>query len=101
MSDQAIVDTDTLRQWLDEQRPVVVLDVRTAMERAEWSIPGSIHVDAYAALKANDPHALDSVDLPADTPVVTLCGAGKISQVAAQQLQARGFHTYSLAGGMQ
>src|SRR6266508_2032035 len=95
------IDVDTLRTWLDVGYAVTVLDVRTAVDRAEWAIPGSIHVDAYAALKANDPHALDSVDLPTDTPVVTVCGAGKISQVAAQQLQARGFHAYSLAGGMQ
>jgi glyoxylase-like metal-dependent hydrolase (beta-lactamase superfamily II)/rhodanese-related sulfurtransferase len=98
---QNAIDTETLRQWLDQGRPLIVLDVRTAADRAEWTIPGSVHVDAYAALKANDPHALDSVDLPTDTPVVTVCGAGKMSQVAAQQLQTRGFRTYSLLGGMQ
>jgi glyoxylase-like metal-dependent hydrolase (beta-lactamase superfamily II)/rhodanese-related sulfurtransferase len=98
---QNTIDTETLREWLDQGRPLIVLDVRTAADRAEWAIPGSIHVDAYAALKANDPHALERVALPADTPVVTVCGAGTISQVAAQQLQARGFHAYSLIGGMQ
>src|SRR5215216_1259255 len=87
---QNAIDTETLRQWLDQGRPLIVLDVRTAADRAEWAIPGSIHVDAYAALKANDPHALERVALPADTPVVTVCGAGKTSQVAAQQMQALG-----------
>jgi glyoxylase-like metal-dependent hydrolase (beta-lactamase superfamily II)/rhodanese-related sulfurtransferase len=98
---QNAIDTETLREWLDQGRPVIVLDVRTAADRAEWAIPGSIHVDAYAALKANDPHAMDSVDLSTDTPVVTVCGAGKMSQVAAEQLQARGLNAYSLLGGMQ
>jgi glyoxylase-like metal-dependent hydrolase (beta-lactamase superfamily II) len=70
-------------------------------DRAEWAIPGSIHVDAYAALKTNDPHALDAVDLPGDRPVVTVCGVGKISLVAADQLGGRGLEAYSLAGGMQ
>jgi glyoxylase-like metal-dependent hydrolase (beta-lactamase superfamily II)/rhodanese-related sulfurtransferase len=98
---QNAIDIETLRQWLDQRKPVIVLDVRTAADRAEWAIPGSIHVDAYAALKANDPHALDQVDLPSDTPVVTVCGAGKISLVAAQQLRARGVQVRSLAGGMQ
>jgi glyoxylase-like metal-dependent hydrolase (beta-lactamase superfamily II)/rhodanese-related sulfurtransferase len=98
---QNAIDTETLREWLEQNRPVTVLDVRTATDRGEWAIPGSIHVDAYASLKANDPHALDGVDLPGDTPVVTVCGAGKMSQVAAQQLQARGFSAYSLLGGMQ
>ena len=99
--DQLLIDTSTLRQWLEQRRPVIVLDVRTSADRAEWAIPGSMHVDAYAALKANDPHALDAVDLPIDTPVITVCGTGKTSLVAAEQLHARGMRTYSLAGGMQ
>jgi glyoxylase-like metal-dependent hydrolase (beta-lactamase superfamily II)/rhodanese-related sulfurtransferase len=95
------IDVNTLQSWLDIGRPVAILDVRTAADRAEWAIPGSIHVDAYAALKANDPHALDAVDLPGDRPVVTVCGAGKISLVAAEQLRARGFEALSLSGGMR
>ena len=83
---QNAIDTETLRQWLDQGRQVIVLDVRTADDRAEWAIPGSVHVDAYAALKANDPHALEAVDLPPDMPVVTVCGAGKMSLVAADAL---------------
>jgi glyoxylase-like metal-dependent hydrolase (beta-lactamase superfamily II)/rhodanese-related sulfurtransferase len=95
------IDVDTLQTWLDTGRPVAVLDVRTAADRAEWAIPGSIHVDAYAALKASDPHALDAAALPGDMVVVTVCGAGKISLVAAEQLRARGLEVYSLSGGMQ
>src|SRR5215207_5193312 len=95
------IDVDTLRTWLDVGHAVAVLDVRSAGDRAEWAIPGSMHIDAYAALKANDPHALDAVDLPGDRPVVTVCGAGKTSLVAAEQLRARGLEASSLAGGMQ
>ena len=95
------IDVATLQTWLDTGRPVTVLDVRTAADRAEWAIPGSLHMDAYAALKANDPHALDAVDFTGDMVVVTVCGAGKMSLVAAEQLRARGLEAYSLAGGMQ
>jgi glyoxylase-like metal-dependent hydrolase (beta-lactamase superfamily II) len=95
------IDMETLRQWLEQGRAVTVLDVRPADERAEWAIPGSIHVDAYHALKAGDPHALAELALPGGVPVVTICGAGKTSLIAAQQLQARGVPAYSLAGGMQ
>src|SRR5262249_19726699 len=95
------IDVTTLRMWLGTGRPVAVLDVRTAADRAEWAIPGSIHVDAYAALKANDRHALDALDLPSDMVVVTVCGAGKISLVAAEQLRAAGLEALSLSGGMQ
>jgi rhodanese-related sulfurtransferase len=95
------IAVDTLRAWLDEQQPVTILDVRPTQDYAEWCIPGSIHVDAYDALKAHDPAALFGVDLPADQPVVTACGVGRTSQIAAEQLQARGVRALSLEGGMQ
>ena len=95
------ISVEMLREWLAEGRPVTVLDVRPAVERAEWSIPGSLHSDAYAALKAQDPEALAQVALPDDRPVVTVCAAGKTSQIAAAQLTARGIAAYSLEGGMK
>ena len=95
------VDAETLRSWLEAGRQVIVLDVRSAADRATWSIPGSLHVDAYADLKAHNPHALDSVSLPADVPVVTVCNAGHASKTASEQLQARGINASSLAGGMR
>ena len=94
------IDVETLRTWLEEGRPVTVLDIRPVQERVEWSIPGSMHVDAYDALKANDPKALAGVAFPGDTPVVTVCAAGKTSLLAAQQLQTRGIEALSLEGGM-
>lgn len=95
------ISVDTLRAWLEEQQPVTILDVRPQQDYAEWCIPGSIHVDAYEALKAHDPAALFGVDLPTDQPVVTVCGVGKTSQIAAEQLQARGVRALFLEGGMQ
>jgi rhodanese-related sulfurtransferase len=49
------IDTDTLRGWLDTHQPVTVLDIRTDDERAQWTIPGSVHVNAYNALRAGIP----------------------------------------------
>ncbi len=95
------ISVETLRVWLEEGRPVTILDVRPTAERAEWAIPGSIHVDAYNALKAHDPAALAAVDVPSDIPVVTVCAAGKTSQIAAEQLAARGREACSLDGGMK
>jgi len=95
------IDADTLRRWLNDGRPVIVLDVRRADDRAEWAIPGSIHVDAYQALKAGDPAALSEVDLPVDTPVVTVCGLGHTSRIAAERLRALGYPSLSLEGGMR
>jgi glyoxylase-like metal-dependent hydrolase (beta-lactamase superfamily II)/rhodanese-related sulfurtransferase len=95
------IDVETLRTWLEEGRPLTILDVRPRPDFAEWCIPGSIHVDAYNALKVHDPAALSDVDLPNDQPVVTVCGVGRTSQIAAEQLQARGLQALSLEGGMQ
>ena len=98
---QKTINTETLRDMLDRGQPVTVLDIRPDDEWAEWIIPGSVHVNAYAALKANDPDALAGVDLPDDRPVVTVCGAGATSLIAAAQLQTRGWQAWSLEGGMK
>jgi glyoxylase-like metal-dependent hydrolase (beta-lactamase superfamily II)/rhodanese-related sulfurtransferase len=95
------ISVDTLRTWLDEKRPVTVLDVRTDEERSEWWIPGSVHVDAYRALQANELGPLSSVSTPPGQPVVTVCGAGRTSRTAAELLAARGVDARSLAGGMK
>jgi glyoxylase-like metal-dependent hydrolase (beta-lactamase superfamily II) len=94
------VDTHTLRDWLEAHEPVTVLDIRTDDDRAQWSIPGSLHVNAYDALKKGEAGALDTVTLAADRPIVTICNAGKVSQTAADMLAQRGFDARSLAGGM-
>src|SRR5450432_2280807 len=96
-----IIDVETLRIWLERKQPVTILDVRTAKDRAEWWIPGSVHRDAYAALRAHNPEALSTFEAPEDMPVVAVCIAGVTSLIAAEQLAQRGIDVYSLAGGMR
>jgi glyoxylase-like metal-dependent hydrolase (beta-lactamase superfamily II) len=95
------VETETLRQWLDTRRPVTVVDVRGDEDRMQWTIPGSVHVDAYEALRGGQPGVLADIDLPRDRPVVTVCNAGRVSQAAAAVLSGRGFDARSLTGGMK
>lgn len=90
-----------LSELLDRGAGVTVLDIRPAGERAEWFVPGSIHHDAYARLRAGDPAALDGVTPPAGIPVVTVCASGVTSEAAARLLARRGFDARSLAGGMK
>jgi glyoxylase-like metal-dependent hydrolase (beta-lactamase superfamily II) len=95
------IDAKTLREWLERGEPVTVLDVRHMDEHAEWSVPGSVNFDAYDKLKAGDPDAMEGLDLPKDGPVVSVCGAGRSSAVAAEQLRERGYEALTLEGGMK
>jgi len=69
---------------LAERDDVFVLDVRDAREYASGHVPGSVHIP-YAELSER----LD--ELPRDTPIATLCSAGKRSGLAASILQREGF----------
>jgi glyoxylase-like metal-dependent hydrolase (beta-lactamase superfamily II) len=95
------IEARTLRDWLDAHEPVTVVDIRTDDDYAQWAIPGSLHVNAYEALRNGQPGALADLTLPIDRPVVTVCNAGKVSQTAAEVLVTRGFDARSLAGGMK
>lgn len=95
------IDTETLREWLDAYAPVTVLDVRSDEDRAQWAIPGSLHVNAYEAPRSGQAAALADLPLEPGRPVVTVCNAGKVSQTAADILTQRGFDARSLAGGMK
>ena len=50
--DREDVDAKTLREWLARGEEVTVVDVRRAEDHAEWSVPGSVNLDAYDRLKA-------------------------------------------------
>src|SRR5438046_7089358 len=95
------ISTEGLRQLLERGAAVTVLDVRPAAERGEWSIPGSVHADAYDALRRGDPNALADFLPTNGGRVVTVCAAGKTSKLAAERLRARGLDAVSLEGGMR
>lgn len=95
------ISAEMLHIWLTEERQLVLLDVSPPQAWARGGIPGSQHLEAYQALKAQDPTALAHLVLPRDRPVVTICAAGKMaSQVAAEQLAAQGWQTFFLEGGL-
>jgi glyoxylase-like metal-dependent hydrolase (beta-lactamase superfamily II) len=95
------IDVESLREMLERGEPVTVLDVRPEDQSTEWWIPGSVHFDAYGALKVKDLDAMKEVELPEGQPVVTVCAAGNTSVLAAEQLRDRGFEAYTLEGGMK
>jgi glyoxylase-like metal-dependent hydrolase (beta-lactamase superfamily II)/rhodanese-related sulfurtransferase len=93
---------EDLRNALEARAGLTIVDVRPTAERAEWSIPGSLHVDAYASLRAGDRSVLTEFarTLPPDRPVVTVCAKGRTSLLAAEALDDLGFTVSSLTGGM-
>ena len=95
------IDVETLRNWLDREKKVTVIDIRPLEEIAEWSIPGSIHIDAYHRLKENDTSVFNDSNLNKSIPLVTVCAGGKTSKVAAEILSQKGFEAYSLRDGMK
>src|SRR5436309_304318 len=97
----ATISTEGLRELLEQGAAVTVLDVRPAAERAEWSIPGSVHVDAYDGLRSGEPTALADFHVTNGGRVVAVCAAGKTSMLAAERLRARGLDAVSLEGGMR
>lgn len=99
--DVPVIELDELQRMLEQRVPVQVLDVRPAEERSEWFIPGSLHRDAYHALKAGDDSALDDLPLTLAEPVVAVCARGRTSAMAATALRRRGYDAFSLAGGMK
>lgn len=101
MTEPKTMTVDELRAMLADQQPVTIIDVRPTDERAEWSIPGSRHIDAYERLKAGDRHVLDTIEIAGDGPVVTVCAAGRTSLIAADVLSDRGIEAISLTGGMK
>lgn len=95
------ISVQELQRLLNDKKPVFILDVRPTEQREEWHIPESFHTDAYEQLKMGNASALDEVIIPENTPVVSVCAAGKTSEIAADILHKKGFKAYSLEGGMK
>jgi glyoxylase-like metal-dependent hydrolase (beta-lactamase superfamily II)/rhodanese-related sulfurtransferase len=101
MAEASTISVRELQDLLEGRTPLTVLDIRNARDRAEWAIPGSLHVDANQALWAHDPQALADVPLPNDQPVVAVCARGRTSLLAVEALRRRGIEARSLEGGMK
>ncbi len=78
---------------LPEQKGPVILDVRTATERAAQAVPGSIHIPLGELRSRLD-------QLPADRPIWVHCAVGQRGYYAARILQQHGFQVANLSGGL-
>lgn len=99
--DEKLMTPEILQEKLNRKEPVFILDVRPLEQREEWHIAESIHIDSYKQLNTRDETALDMVEIPSNSTVVTVCAAGRTSLLAAELLRKKGIRAYSLAGGMK
>lgn len=93
------ITTEELQELLAGRQPVTVLDIRAPADR-EWSIPGSLQVDAYDVVKSGSLGPLDGFDFPPGL-VVTVCGMGGTAATATGLLRAKGVQALTLKGGMR
>lgn len=99
--DNETISVKELQQLLNLRKPVFILDVRPKAQRDEWYIEGSLHKDAYEKLNSGDRSVLDGLEVPTEGTVVTVCAAGRVSNIAADILREKGHKALSLEGGMK
>lgn len=83
-----------LKNWTDEQKDFMLIDIREDWERADYSI-GGIHIP-LGDLMSKLP------EIPKEKDVVLYCEKGIRSTIAIQRLNGLGYDKlYNLTGGMK
>jgi rhodanese-related sulfurtransferase len=88
------VDPGRVADWLAEDPPPQLIDVRERYEREAGHIAPSRHIELLM-LSSQAP------TVRRDQPVVFYCRVGSRSEMAAQAFRAAGFDAYSMRGGLQ
>lgn len=87
------ITPDELRQWINDHKPFILIDVREVFERDAFHIGGT-HIPVGEIISRKD-----ELDKSADT--VLYCEKGIRSAIAIQRLEALGFtNLVNLEGGM-
>ena len=88
------IDAVVLQTWLDEERPLLILDVREPRE-----LRGGFAQDSFLLPMNQVPQRLD--ELPHDLDILVVCAAGARSFGVAHYLREQGFEkSWSLSGGV-
>jgi rhodanese-related sulfurtransferase len=89
------IPPEQLKNWLDEGKPVQLVDSRTPVEYRQGHIEG-----ARQAPVTDLPEAINRLELDVTRPVVVICLSGHRSRPGTRLLRKRGYQAYSLKGGM-
>jgi rhodanese-related sulfurtransferase len=88
------IDTNELAQWLNNENPPLLIDVRTTQEMAQASIPGGKPLPLNTL-------PLRLHEIPKDKDVVFYCRTGARSAQACMYLTQQGYeNVYNLYGGI-
>ncbi len=88
-----------LKNFLDTDKDILVIDVREENERKQFYIEGSIHISK--GVLERDIEAIITPEKQ-NMPIITLCSGGYRSALAAASLLDMGYKdVYSLAGGLK
>lgn len=89
------VEPDELKQWLENGKQMVIVDIQTAPEFARHHFKGAIETNAYPGKTAEEKKLLDralpAINASAETPVVIVCPkGGGGAKNAYEYLQSKG-----------
>ena len=88
------IDSHELTQWLEGEKPPILIDVRTTREMAQASIPNGKPIPLNTL-----PVRLD--EIPKNEKVVFYCRTGARSAQACMYVAQRGYeNVYNLQGGI-
>jgi glyoxylase-like metal-dependent hydrolase (beta-lactamase superfamily II) len=97
----ASISPTALKQRIEDDEGVFLLDVRSEADFAEWRIEGAETVNyPYFDLLDGIPEELRA-ELPEDRRITVLCAKGGSSEMIAENLQADGFEVDHLERGMK
>ena len=94
-SSQTVVDSEELANRLAANEDLYLLDVREPDELLESKIDGAVNVPLADIFKPNGMN-----DIPADKPVIVVCGSGNRATIASYMLAQEGIDFQILEGGM-
>lgn len=99
----AEITPEELRNRLENDADVRIVDIRSPDDYEEERIEGSENLPVRAALlSGNVDEALDLLnDLPADAEIVTVCDAGHMSGETANMLREQGYDAKALENGLE
>lgn len=94
-SSQSRINSKELRDMLESNDDLYLLDVRQPDELAESKIDGAVNIPLAGIFQPNG-----MAGIPTDKPVVVICGSGNRATIASYALAQEGIDFQILEGGM-